>query len=50
MAAKHVLGALDQALFPVLNLVGMHVELLGQLREGMLTLHGSQRDLRLEGR
>ncbi len=50
MAAEHVLGALDQALLPVLNLVGMYVELFGELSEGVLALHGSQSDLRLEGR
>ena len=32
------------------HLVGMHVELLGKLRQGSITLDGSQRHLRLEGR
>ena len=48
--AEHVLRALDQALLPVLNLIGMNIELLGQLSQGALALQGSQCHLRLEGR
>ena len=32
VAAEHILGALDQALLPVLDLVGMNIKPLGQLR------------------
>ncbi len=48
--AEHVLRAFDQALLPVLNLIGVNVELLGQLNQGPLALQGCQRYLRFEGR
>jgi len=50
IAAEQVLGALDQALLPVLNLIWVNIELLGQFGKGALTLHGRQSNLRLEGR
>ena len=31
VAAEHILGPSDQALLPVLDLVGMNIKLLGQL-------------------
>ena len=47
--AEHVLGSFDQALLPVLNLIGVNVELLGQLSQSALTLQRCQCYLRLEG-
>lgn len=49
-ALEHVLGAFNQAFLPVLDLIGMHVELLGQLSQGALAFHCRQRHLGLEGR
>ena len=31
VAAEHILGAFDQALLPVLDLIGVNIKLLGQL-------------------
>lgn len=50
IAAKQVLCTLDQALLPVLDLIRVNIKPLGQLSNGMLTLHGCQSNLRLEGR
>ena len=49
---KHVLRVLDQALLSVLDLIGVNVKLLSQLRQCRcaLTPHRCQRCLRLEGR
>jgi hypothetical protein len=44
-----VLGALDQELLPVLDLIGMNIELFGQFSESAPTLHGSQSELRFQG-
>jgi len=33
----------------ILDLIGVNIKPLGQLSNGMLTLHGYQSDLRLEG-
>ena len=48
--AKHVLGAFHQALLPVLALIRMNVELLGQLGQCAFALHRCQSDLGLERR
>ena len=39
VAAEHILGAFDQALLPVLDLIGMHIKLFGQLRHSAFALH-----------
>ncbi len=43
-------GAFQQLRLPLRNLVGMHVELLGLLRQRPITLHRRQSHLRLERR
>ena len=48
--AKHLLSSLDQALPPVLDLIGVYVELLGELSQGALALQGCQCHLRFERR
>ena len=48
--AEHVLGSFDQAILPVLHLVGMDIERLGPLSQRVLALHRSQRYLRLKRR
>ena len=48
--AEHVLGSFGQALLPVLDLIGVNVELLGKLSQSAFALQGCQCNLRLEGR
>ena len=50
IATEHVLGTLDQAPLPVLDLIGVNIELLSQLGKGMLSFHRCQSDLRFESR
>ena len=50
IASEHVFSAFDQTLLPVLNLIGVNIELLGQFRQCALALQGCQRYLRLECR
>ena len=49
-ALEQPLGAAHQPASPVLNLVRVHVVLLGQLREGLLPSHRGHGHLRLERR
>jgi hypothetical protein len=50
VAFEHVLRAFDQALLPSLNLIGVNVELIGQLCQCALAVQRCQRHLRLERR
>jgi len=38
VASEYALSAFKQALLPVLDLIGVNIELLGQLRQGVLAL------------
>ena len=42
--AEHMLGLRHQLLFPVLDLIRVHLELLGQIGQGALSSIGGQRD------
>jgi hypothetical protein len=50
IATEHVLNCFDKALLPLLALIGMNIELLGQLSHRGLALQRCQRYLRLERR
>jgi len=50
IASEYILRACNQALLPILDLLGVNIELLGQLSQGVVALHGRQCHLRLEGR
>ena len=47
--AEHMLGLHDQLLLPVLDLIRVHIELLGQVGHRPLAADGRQRHLRLKG-
>ncbi len=40
MAGEHLHGAVEKLSFPLRNLIGMDIELLRQLGERLLSLHG----------
>ena len=46
--AEHMLGLRHQLLLPVLDLIRVHLELLGQIGQGTLASNGGQRDLGLK--
>ena len=48
--AKYRIGIVQQPFSPVLDLIGVNIELLGQFSQGVVALHGRQCHLRLEGR
>jgi len=50
IASEYIFCACNQALLPILNLIGVNIELLAQLSQGVVALHGRQCHLRLEGR
>src|SRR5882724_195761 len=50
IVAKYVCRSLKQLVFPLLDLVDVHVELLGQLHQRLLAPDGGQCHLRLESR
>jgi hypothetical protein len=50
LATEHPGSSLQELGLPGRDLVRVHVELLGQFGQRLLTFHGSQRHLRLEGR
>ena len=39
VAAEYILGPFDQAVLPVLDLVGMNIKQLGELRQSAFALH-----------
>ncbi len=47
-ASEHLFGALKQVLLPLCDQVRMHVELLGELRKGLLAMDRRQRHACLE--
>lgn len=49
-AVEHVRHPFEKLRCPLRDLVRMHVEVLRQVRERQIPLHGGQRHLRLEGR
>ncbi len=46
--AEHMLGLRHQLLLPVLDLIRVHLELLGQIGQGTLSSNCGQRDLGLK--
>jgi hypothetical protein len=50
LSPEHAGGSVEELGFPLGDLVGMHIELLGQLGQGLLALHGSQGHFGLESR
>jgi len=45
--AENACGPLKELVFPLLDLIGMNVELLGQLHQRLFASDGSERHLRL---
>lgn len=49
LAIKQTRRTLEQLIASLLDLVGMHIELLGKLTHGLLTANSGKRDFRFEG-